>query len=69
MPTLPELAQRDDRVPMLLTLCVEHGNEIESATAPTGERPSEPRQVAGANTNIGPGLSAHGRRGGDGAQR
>jgi hypothetical protein len=37
MPTFLRLVQRDDRVPMLLTLCDEHGNEIDSATAPSGD--------------------------------
>jgi diacylglycerol kinase family enzyme len=37
MPTFLRLVQRDDRVPLLLTLCDEHGNEIESATAPSGD--------------------------------
>jgi hypothetical protein len=37
MPTFLRLVQRDDRVPLLLTLCDEHGNEIDSDTAPSGE--------------------------------
>jgi hypothetical protein len=37
MPTFLRLVQRDDRVPLLLTLCDEHGNEIDSTTAPSGE--------------------------------
>jgi hypothetical protein len=36
MPTL-RLVQHDNRVPLLLTLCDEHGNEIDSTTAPSGE--------------------------------
>jgi hypothetical protein len=36
MPTL-RLVQCDDRVPLLLTLCDEHGNEIDSDTALSGE--------------------------------
>jgi hypothetical protein len=37
MPTFFRLVQRDDRVPLLLTLCDQHGNEIDSATALGGE--------------------------------
>ena len=37
MPTLLRLVQRDDQVPLLLTLCDEHGNEIDRDTAPSGE--------------------------------
>jgi hypothetical protein len=37
MPTFLRLVKRDDRVPLLLTLCDEHGNEIDSDMAPTGE--------------------------------
>jgi hypothetical protein len=37
MPTFLRLVQRDDRVPLLLTLCDERGNEIDSATAPSGD--------------------------------
>jgi hypothetical protein len=37
MPTFLRLVQRDDRVPLLLTLCDEHGNEIDSASAPSGD--------------------------------
>jgi hypothetical protein len=36
MPTL-RLVQCDDRVPLLLTLCDEHGNQIDSDTALSGE--------------------------------
>ena len=36
MPTL-RLVQRDDQAPLLLTLCDEHGSEIDSATAPSGD--------------------------------
>jgi hypothetical protein len=37
MPTFLRLVQRDDWVSPLLTLCDEHGNEIDSATAPSGD--------------------------------
>jgi hypothetical protein len=37
MPTFLRLVQRDDRVPLLLTLCDQHGNEIDSATAANGD--------------------------------
>jgi hypothetical protein len=37
MPTFLRLVHSDDRVPMLLTLCDEHGNEIDSATASSGD--------------------------------
>jgi hypothetical protein len=37
MPPFLRLVQRDDRVPMLLTLSDEHGIEIDSATATSGE--------------------------------
>jgi hypothetical protein len=37
MPTFLRLVQGDDNVPLLLTLCDEHGNEIDSATAPSGD--------------------------------
>jgi hypothetical protein len=37
MPTFLRLVHSDDRVPMLLTLRDEHGNEIDSETAPSGE--------------------------------
>ena len=36
MPTLLRLVQRDE-VLLLLTLCDEHGNEIDRATTPSGE--------------------------------
>ena len=37
MPPFLRLVQRDDRVLLLLTLHDEHGNEIDSETAPSGE--------------------------------
>jgi hypothetical protein len=37
MPPFLRLVQCDDRVPLLLTLCDEHGNEIDSDTALSGE--------------------------------
>jgi hypothetical protein len=37
MPPFLRLVQRDDRVTLLLTLCDEHGNEIDSDTALSGE--------------------------------
>jgi hypothetical protein len=37
MRTFLRLVQRDDRRQLLLTLCDEHGNEIDSATAPDGD--------------------------------
>jgi hypothetical protein len=37
MPPFLRLVQRDDRVALLLTLCDEHGNEIDSDTALSGE--------------------------------
>jgi hypothetical protein len=37
MPTFLRLVRCDNEVPLLLTLCDEHGNEIDSATAPSGE--------------------------------
>jgi hypothetical protein len=37
MPTFLRLVQRDDRMPLLLTLCDERGNEIDSATATDGD--------------------------------
>jgi hypothetical protein len=37
MPTFLQLVQRDERVPLLLTLRDEHGNEIDSDTALSGE--------------------------------
>jgi hypothetical protein len=36
MPTLLRLVQRDE-VLLLLTLCDEHGNEIDRATTPSGD--------------------------------
>ena len=36
MPTLLRLVQRDE-VLLLLTLCDEHGNEIDRVTTPSGE--------------------------------
>jgi hypothetical protein len=37
MPTVLRLVQRDERVPLLLTLRDEHGNEMDSDTALSGE--------------------------------
>ena len=37
MPTFLRLVQRDDRVSLLLTLCDENGDEIDSDRAPSGE--------------------------------
>ena len=37
MPPFLRLVQRDDRIPMLLTLWDEQGIEIDSATATSGE--------------------------------
>jgi hypothetical protein len=37
IPTFLRLVQRDDQVPLLLTLCDEHGNEIDSTRATGGD--------------------------------
>jgi hypothetical protein len=37
MPTVLRLVQRDERVPLLLTLRDEHGNEMDGDTALSGE--------------------------------
>jgi hypothetical protein len=37
MPPFLRLVQRDDRVPLLLTLCDEHGDEIDRAAATDGD--------------------------------
>jgi hypothetical protein len=37
MPTFLRLVQGDNQVPLLLTLCDEYGDEIDSTIAPSGE--------------------------------
>jgi hypothetical protein len=37
MPPFLRLVERDDRIPLLLVLCDEHGNEIDNTTAASGE--------------------------------
>jgi hypothetical protein len=37
MATFLRLVECDNQVPLLLTLCDEHGNEIDRATTPSGE--------------------------------
>jgi hypothetical protein len=37
MPICLRLVQGDKQLPLLLTLCDEHGNEIDSDTAPNGD--------------------------------
>jgi hypothetical protein len=61
MPTFLRLVQRDDRASLLLTLCDENGNEIDSGNG-TKRRSGDPERdhVAVANKDIAAGLSAHG---------
>ena len=70
MPAFLRLVQRDNRVPLLLTLCDEYGIEIDSATATDGDAAIDSAiMLLSRAQTLRPGYRLTVAVGGDGAQR